>query len=115
MSNPYYMNEFSEYVCIGDTITRTIGDTVYTARVEQDIETRPDTDYDIYTDGQLNAWRNDEWSFVVVVISAERDGWTKDYISSLCGIEANMPNLEINCADYLTEVAHELMMEASKE
>lgn len=39
-----------------------------------DYDSSPDTDYDIYTPKQIEAWRNDEWHFVTLEVTAWKQG-----------------------------------------
>ena len=54
------------------------------------------------------AWENDDWFYCGIVLSAERDGWTKDHLASLWGIECNYPDSDNS---YLLTVANELLAE----
>jgi hypothetical protein len=44
-----------------------------TARLVPDEDTRPD-EFECYTAEQLDAWRNDDWSYVGTEITASREG-----------------------------------------
>lgn len=118
-----FLTNFDRFACIGDSIHCTVSDTVYTAYIVQDLDTKIDDD-DCHntdqsatgcTDDQFEtllttrqAWFDGEWCYVGVVISAERGEWTKDNLASLWGIEMNYPN---STNDYLATVANELLSE----
>jgi hypothetical protein len=58
----------------------------------------------------MKAWRNDEWFYCGVVLSASREEIVLcDCAASLWGVEANYPGSDNS---YLTEVANELLAEA---
>jgi hypothetical protein len=110
-ATPMFKKPFDGYVCHGDRISCTVGDTTYTARLEVDIDCSPD-DFDCYDDEAIAAWKRDEWRYYGVVIDAERDGWEKRDLASLWGIEGNFPGSDNS---YLLEVANELLSEAIEE
>jgi len=126
MSNQF-TQKFENYACIGDSISVDIDGTTYTAYLEFDHDYNIDDD-DMHNPDQSvtgcneaqqtkllaarQAWFDDEWFYCGVVIRAERDGWKKDHLASLWGIECNYPESDNS---YLTEVANELLSEAIAE
>ena len=117
-----FKTAFDSYACIGDTIeTKEINGITYTARIVFDESYHIDDD-DCHTlelaetteiEEKLlqarQAWFDNEWFYCGIVLSAETtDGWTKDHIVSLWGIECNYPEGDNS---YLTDVANELLDE----
>lgn len=113
---------FDKYVCSGDTITIEDGLFTFTARIEFDQDSRPkdhggfdqaDPDYGDENAAIIQAWRNDEWFYCGIIISADYNGveLPDEHLASLWGIEANFPNSDNK---YLGEVAHELIPEAKE-
>lgn len=102
-----FTTPFSRFgVVAGDSIVCTVDGTKFTARIEDDIDSRPD-DFDGYSESRLESWRRDEWYYVGVVIRAERGGVELDnYIASLWGIESD------SSPEYLLEIANDLLHEA---
>jgi len=111
-----FTEQFNRFVCFGDSIRVEIDGTTFTARLEPDTDSRPH-DYDSYSKASVERWLNDEWYFAGIVISAERNGWTRDHIDSLWGVEINFgdddrPHL-MECAnDCLAEAIAQLAREA---
>lgn len=101
---------FNNYACFGDKISVTVDGVTYTARLEPDNDSRPE-DSDCYSPEDIKRFYADEWSYCGVVIEAERNGWTKDNLASLWGVEVNLGNNN----DYLLEVANDLLAEAIQE
>lgn len=100
--------QFDSYACIGDSIQWTAGGLDLTAYLEADTDTRPE-DSECYTPKQVAAWRNDEWFFVGVVVSASCGGvLVSDHAASLWGNECNFPSRRKNPNAYLAEVVQEL-------
>jgi hypothetical protein len=119
---------FHYYVCLNDTVSIKRDGITYTVRVEHDPCYRIDDD-DVHDpkrarwDGESAeqyartmearaAYLRGEWFYVGLVVSAERDGWVRDHVASLWGIEANYPGTR---NEYLGEVAAELIEEAAAE
>ena len=134
-----FTQKFDDYVCIGDSITCTVDGYTVTARIAHD-ETpdAPDERQDGFwpslypndagfigagngwrdrlataqakAEAVMKAWKNDEWFYCGVILSAAIDGLElTDHVASLWGIEANYPDSD---NAYLTEVANELLSEA---
>lgn len=134
-----FAQTFDSFVCIGDSITCELDGYTVTARITHD-ETpdAPDECQDgfwpsLYPDNAgfigagngwrdrfhaaqaraervMAAWKNDDWYYCGVVLSAAIDGLTlTDHAASLWGIEANYPDSD---NAYLAEVANELLPEA---
>lgn len=103
---------FDSYVCPGDTVTIEDGLFTFTARIERDDDSHLE-DADCYNEEAIEAWRNNEWFFCGIVISAEYNGveLPDEYLASLWSIEANFPNSDNK---YLAEVVDELLPEAKE-
>lgn len=117
---------FDKFVAWGDSSSVTLDGLTFTARIEHDTDSHIDDDdchkedpnHDSFkgataeeyerTQAARKAWLNDEWHYAGVVLSVERDGWTKDHVASLWGIEINYPGGD---NAYLAEVAEELVDE----
>jgi hypothetical protein len=103
---------FDTYVCDGDSITIERDGVKYVARIEHDPDTRDGDDEDLYSDEMVKAWLNDEWRFVgvhVEPVCPHCDEVDHKKGQALFGIESNMPGVERECANYLSQVAHELV------
>ncbi len=118
--------KFHQIVSWGDSSSVTINGMTFTARIEHDPDASIDDDdmhqedpnHDSFKgapDGEYErtqearrAWLNDEWYYAGVVLSVERDGWTKDHVASLWGLDVNYPGGDNS---YLAEVAEELVDE----
>jgi len=104
--------QFASYACIGDSITWQKAGFDITATLEADYDSHVD-DCGCYSKNQIEAWRNDDWFFVGVVLSVSRNGVElSDHAASLWGIECNFPSRRKNPNTYLSEVAQELEHEA---
>ena len=119
-----FTDKFDDYVVAGESISIELCGTTYTATIEFDADASLDdcdnwnvdqtvTGCDSQQQEKLlsdrEAWHNNEWWFGCIVLSAETaDGWNKDHLGSLSGIEVNYPEGDNN---YLTEVATELLHE----
>jgi hypothetical protein len=104
---------FDTYVCRDDQITIERDGHKYVARIEWDCDTNVD-DYDGMDDDVIKAWKNDEWHYVGVVVypvCPHCDEVSTKRSESLWGIESNLPGAERACANYLSQVAHELINE----
>jgi len=131
-----FTQKFSDYVCIGDTITCIVDGYTVTARISHDETTdAPDARQDGFwpslylndagfigagngwrdrfdaaqarAEKVMAAWKNDEWFYCGVILSVAIQGLTLDrFAASLWGIEANYPDSD---NAYLTEVANELL------
>ncbi len=107
-----FKTHFDSYVCDGDTISCEVDGVTYTATLERDTDSSVD-DAECYTKSQIAAWRNDEWHFFGVVISAEKNGVDLgDHLASLWSIEGNFPSRRKNPNTYFRDVANELLPEA---
>ena len=101
-----FTKPFSRFDVIpGDSITCTVDGTDYTAAIRHDGDTTPD-DYECYTPEQIRSWKDDDWCFVGVVITAERNGVDLGSFDSLWGIESD------SAPDYLLEIANDLLNES---
>ena len=121
-----FTKKFDKYVINGEYITCVVGDTTYTATLSHDDNAHIDdddvhsvdqsvtgcTDEDHATAMQARqAWYDNRWFYGTISLSAERDGWVKDF-GSIGGIEINYPNGD---NDYLTEVANDLLSEVVEQ
>lgn len=133
-----FIDRFSDYVCLGDSITCEVQGYTVSARIcHDDTGGRPDQRQDgfwpslIKTDAGfigadknlddfmkqqakaqaiMDAWKKDEWFYCGVILSVKiEDVEITDHGASLWGIETNYPNSK---NEYLTEVANELLGEA---
>lgn len=106
-----FSTHFGTYVCEGDSIACTVAGIDYTARLVRDEDGSVD-DNDCYTAKNKAAWRNDEWHFFGVVLSASKNGVHLGELASLWAIEGNFPSRRKNPNTYFLEVANELLAEA---
>ena len=122
---------FDTFVVVGDYVEQTRDGITFRAYIEPDLFTHIDDDdchslrrsnpmWDGVSDETYEAamearaaWFRDEWHYVTIVVSAERDGWKRDNLASCGGVEANYPGGDGNV--YLTDLAHELIHEAAME
>lgn len=104
--------QFKQYVCAGDTVQWSHEGFNITARVEYDQDAKPD-DSECYSKKQIQAWKNDEWFFCGIVLSAEFNGVKLcDHAASLWGIVCNFPSRRKNPNTYLSDVCGQLQGEA---
>ncbi len=103
-----FTKQFGKYLCDGDSVVCTVDGVTYEARIVHDTDTRIE-DYDCYDKEAVDAWNNDEWHYYGLVIDAERDGWRKEHLASLWGIEGNFPGSDNS---YFLEVANDLLADA---
>lgn len=106
-----FTTNFDTYSCMGDSIHCTVGKINYTAYLEHDQFLCPEDSSYCYSSEDIQRFYADEWSYCGVVIKAERDGWTKDNLASLWGLEVNLEDNN----DYLLEVTNDLLIYAIKE
>ena len=120
-----FKNKFDKYACIGDSITIDLGAVQIKARIEQDIDHNIDDDDCHNVDQSVTgcneeqqhklikareAWYNNQWEYVGIVLSVWADDICIDsHVSSLWGIECNYPNSDNS---YLSEVANDLLSES---
>lgn len=119
--------EFGEFVGFDESVSETRGGVTYTVTVVHDDQAHIDDD-DIHREDRTHpswedatdeayeramearaAWFRNEWHYVGLVVSAQRDGWVRDHLASTWGLEANYPGTK---NEYLNEVAGELIDEA---
>ena len=84
-----------------------VDDITYTARVEVDLDSNPN-DFECYSDEQITAWKNEDWFFGMIIISAEKNGWVKDHLSVVGAYDCNLGDDN----SYLLEAANEQLKEA---
>lgn len=133
-----FTTDFNRYACDGDTITCGVDGSTVTARIERDDRTdRPDERDDGFwpscdpedagyvpsenfgeertkAEAVMRAWLNDEWGYVGVCLTVEKDGilLTHPYSNALWGVECNYPGDDNS---YLRQVANDLLSEAVDE
>jgi hypothetical protein len=99
---------FHNYTHPGDSRSVTVGPLRVVATVYADQTTKP-TDFDCYSPENIEAWRNDEWRYVGLVLDVFVDEiLVSGHAASLWGIECNMGDGNL----YLSEIADELLPEA---
>ena len=103
------MPRFDKHPCPGDSITWRNGGFTLTARIKFDDATRPG-EFDCYSEEDIERWKNDEWCYVGIVVTAEYKEWLlEDTAASLWGLECRLAD---DSDDYLSDVATELFAEA---
>jgi hypothetical protein len=109
---------FARYACVGDSIWWQRAGFHLQARIEYDMDSRPedqghDPEDQAYGEEGLaicEAWQNDEWFYCGIVVTAFYQGIrVADHAASLWGIECNFPGSDNS---YINEVAAELEGEA---
>lgn len=103
--------KFDAYVTQGDYVLLMRGEQMFKVYIEDDLDTN--TEDKSYEAKAIDAWNDDEWRYVGVILAKQCSecGQFKDTVHSLWGIEANMPNLERECADHMLNVANEMIDE----
>ena len=102
------MPKFNKHPCPGDSITWRNGGFTLTARVEFDDATRP-REFDGYSEKDLRRWKNGDWCYVGIVVTAEYKGWLLcDPVASLWGLECGLAD---DSGDYLSEIAAAMLIE----
>lgn len=104
--------QFDRYACTGDSITWQKDGFDITATLVDDTDSHVN-DCDGYSKKQIEAWKNDEWFFVGIVMSVSRNNVIiSDHAASLWGIECNFPSRRKNPNHYLATLAQELESQA---
>lgn len=121
---------FGSFVCFGDSVTETRDGVTFTVRVEHDPTSSIDDDEVHTEDRHASIWNGasdetyeramaaraayfrNEWHYGTLIVSAERYGWSRDYLASVGAVEINYPGTK---NEYLDEVAGELIDEAEAE
>ena len=104
--------QFNSYACIGDKISWSKDGFDFVATLAEDSDSHVD-DSECYSKKQIEAWKNDEWFFVGVVVSVAKNSvMLEDHAASLWGNDCNFPSRKKNPNAYLSEVAQELEGEA---
>lgn len=100
--------KFNSYACIGDAVSWTVEGYTLTATITEDDSTP--YGLECYFEGDIQAWKNDEWFYCGIVISVEFNGVKlENNCASLWGIECNFPGADNS---YLSKVAEDLEGEA---
>lgn len=103
------MPRFDKHPLPGDSIVWRNGGFAFTARIKFDDATRP-MEFDCYSEEEVEGWKNDEWCYVGIVVSAEYGGWLLgNTAASLWGLECGLAE---DSSDYLSDVATDLFAEA---
>ena len=112
MSNT--QKQFASRVCIDDRLTVDEGLFSYTARIVLDLRTKPSdfANYTPYSPAEITAWENGKWMFNGMVVSAEYNGISLGDLTSLYGIETNMPGSDNS---YLTSTFYEVLLPEARE
>lgn len=106
-----FATQFGSFVVEGDHISCIVDGIEFRARLEHDWDCRPE-DADCYTKRQIQAWKDDQWHYFGLVVSAHVDGIELGDFASLWGIEGNFPSRRKNPNKCFLEVANELLTEA---
>ena len=102
------MPKFNKHPCPGDSITWRNGGFTLTARVEFDDATKP-REVDCYSEEDIERWKNGDWCYVGIVVTAEYKGWLLgDTAASLWGLECGLAD---DSGDYLSEIAAAMLVE----
>ena len=100
---------FNSYAMAGDFIEWMHEGYKIKATLHDDTCTRVN-DYECYSQEEIQAWKNDEWFYVGVVLSVSYKGIKlEDHAASLWGIDCNFPG---GNNAYLSECALEMQEEA---
>ena len=103
MQFPAFRND----AMVGDTVSVDYGPLTIRATIVPDYDTSP-TDFDCYTEEQIEDYNRGGWEFVGIVVSIHLDGITlDDHSASLWGCD-RMDGAGL----YLSEVADDLLFEA---
>lgn len=123
-TTPKFVESFDSFACILDSLTVNLGGIDYTATIHFDGDYNIDDD-DCHNEDQTvtgcddeqfekllaarQAWFDDEWCYIFIVVEAMKGGIDLDVHASLSGIEMNYPGSD---NAYLTETANELLAQA---
>ena len=100
---------FNSYAMAGDFIAWESEGYKIKATLHDDTCTHVN-DYECYSQEEIQAWKNDEWFYVGVVLSVSCNGIEiDDHAASLWGIDCNFP---CGTNAYLSECALEMQEEA---
>lgn len=100
---------FNSYAMAGDFIAWESEGYTIRATLHNDTDTHVQG-FDCYSQEEIQAWKNDEWFYVGVVLSVSYNGIKlEDHAASLWGIDCNFPG---GTNAYLSECALELQDEA---
>ena len=103
------MPKFNKHPCPGDSIVWRNGGFTLTAHIEFDDVATP-REVDCYSEEDIERWKNDDWCYVGIVVTAEYRRWLlKDPAASLWWLECGLAE---DSGDYLSEIAAELFAEA---
>jgi hypothetical protein len=102
------MPKFDKHPLPGDAIVWRNGGFTLTARIKCDDATRPG-EFDCYSEEEIEGWKNGDWYYVGIVVSAEYKGWLlEDPVASLWGLECGLTE---DSGDYLSEIAAAMLVE----
>ena len=122
------MPKFDKHPLPGDSIVWRNGGFTLVARIKFDDATRPREkeptpwlpyfgalpavlcDYvDCYSEEDIERWKNGDWCYVGIVVTAEYKGWLLcDTAASLWGLECGLTE---DSGDYLSEIAAAMLIE----
>ena len=103
------MPKFNKHPLPGDSIVWRNGGFTLTARIKFDDVATP-REVDCYSEEDIEGWKNGDWCYVGIVVTAEYKGWLLcDPVASLWGLECGLAD---DSGDYLSDVAAELFAEA---
>ena len=102
------MPKFDKHPLPGDSITWRNGGFTLTARIKFDDATKPG-EVDCYSEEDIERWKNGDWCYVGIVVTAEYKGWLlEDPVASLWGLECGLTE---DSGDYLSEIAAAMLVE----
>ena len=102
------MPRFDKHPLPGDSIVWRNGGFTLVARIKFDDATKP-REVDCYSEEDIERWKNDEWCYVGIVVSAEYGGWLlEDPVARLWGLECGLTE---DSGDYLSEIAAAMLVE----
>lgn len=104
--------QFDCFALVGESVTWQAEGFDITATLEADFDTHPENS-ECYTKKQIEAWKNDDWFYVGVVLSVAKNGVSlDDHAASLWGVDCNFPSRRKNPNTYLSECAREMESDA---
>ena len=102
------MPRFDKYPLPGDSIVWRNGGFTLTASIDSDDVATP-REVDCYSEEDIEGWKNGDWCYVGIVVTAEYKGWLLgDTAASLWGLECGLTE---DSGDYLSEIAAAMLVE----
>ena len=100
--------KFGKHPLPGDSIVWRNGGFTLVARIKFDDAATP-REVDCYSEEDIEGWKNGDWCYVGIVVSAEYKGWLlEDPAASLWGLECGLTE---DSDDYLSEIAAAMLVE----